>query len=447
MENNETYSAVQAIGRWLRKSLLVKFAVIGFILILLLIPQSMVRSLINERQYRQMDVTREVSEKWGAAQTVTGPVLVIPFRELYTQSDGKELEYKRKAYFLPQNLRINGQLENHTRKRGIYDVLLYRGILQLEGNFPAPNWEALKINPDMVVWNEARLAFGISDLAGIDSSLQLNWGNQALRLEPGTSEAKLLPAGVSVGLPVTDASTAAGAFNLKMQLRGNEYIHFAPVGQETTASMQSPWPSPSFDGSFLPKESNISEAGFTASWGILDLNRNYPQQWTEHDEYSLKDNTFGVRLVQPVDGYAKNDRSTKYALFILALVFLSFFFFETLQHFDIHPFQYLMVGLAISIFYLLLLSLSEHLGFNKAYLAAAAATVGLILFYSRYILKSWRMFGQLAFLLVAIYSFVFVVLQLEDYALLVGSLGLFATLAAVMYLSRNVDWYNLSKGE
>ena len=241
----------------------------------------------------------------------------------------------------------------------------------------------------------------------------------------------------------------AYAFSIPLKLNGSGYLKFEPVGKETTVALESGWSSPSFEGDFLPDQREIRPEGFSASWKVLDLNRNYPQQW-KGAEYSFGTGNhpsahFGVRLVQTVDEYAKTERSSKYAILVIGLTFLIYFFYETLRRFHIHPFQYLLVGLALSVFYLLLLSLSEHLGFNTAYAVATAATIGLITVYSAGVFKNLRMTVQLTLLLGLIYGFIFIVLQLEDYALLTGSIGIFAALAAVMYYSRNVDWYNLSE--
>ncbi|RMG84254.1 MAG: cell envelope integrity protein CreD, partial [Bacteroidetes bacterium] len=239
-------------------------------------------------------------------------------------------------------------------------------------------------------------------------------------------------------------------FELKIKLNGQGSFSVEPVGRVTKLSLSSDWPSPGFSGAFLPDSHQISKDGFTAEWQVLDLNRNYPQQWSD-DEYNGFGGqgrmAFGVRLVQPVDEYLKNTRSAKYAVLVVGLTFLIFFFFEVLHKLLIHPFQYFLIGIALAVFYLILLSFSEHIGFNRAYLVATAATVSLISGYGWAILKYKKLVLQLTLFLVTIYGFIYIILQLEDYALLAGTVGVFVALALAMYYSRNIDWYNLGDSE
>ncbi len=466
MENNVN-SFSSRFSHWLRTSLLVKLTAIGTIVLLLLIPRAMIQGLIYERQGRKEQVVREISQSWGGAQSVTGPVLSIPFVEWKEEEKGKKTAQWHTLYILPQELHIDGNAQHEIRRKGIFDAVLYRSKLTLSGKFDKPAFRELNIAPENIRWEEARLSVGISSMTGIKNIIELEWSGQKQRMEPGTAAAGLLGSGVSA--PVTYSSNAeAFAFTIPLELNGTDALYFEPVGRLTTAQLKATWPSPGFAGRILPDKRNISANGFEAQWKVLDVNRHYPQQWKDlsyrftgsdnsgqYDEYHNKyipaseegDTSFGVRFVLPVDEYLKNDRAVKYAILTIGLTFLIYFFFETLRRFNIHPFQYLLVGLALTVFYLLLLSLSEQFGFDAAYGLAAAATIGLIAFYSASVLKIRRLVVQLTLLLCAIYGFIFVVLQLEDYALLAGSIGIFVALAAVMYYSRKVDWYNLGKTE
>ncbi len=435
-------------GHWVQTSLLVKLASIGFLTLLLLIPNAMIQDLVGERQNRQTEAINDVSASWGIPQTITGPVLSIPYSEWTQLENDKRVESIHTAYFLPQALHVDGKVDPELRKRGIYEIVLYQSDMTIAGAFGKPDFAALHIRPEDVHWDQAKLSLGIAGMSGIKNSIQLDWAGTTIRLEPGTANSKILLSGVSNAVPV-DAETEAYTFSIPVKLNGSGHLKFEPVGKETTVSLESGWPSPSFEGAFLPDRREVTQAGFSAGWKVLDLNRNYPQQWKD-DAYSFGTGShpsahFGVRLLQTVDEYAKTERSSKYAILVIGLTFLIYFFFETLRRFHIHPFQYLLVGLALSVFYLLLLSLSEHLGFNAAYAVASAATIGLIAVYSAGVFKNLRLTVQLALLLALIYGFIFIVLQLEDYALLTGSIGIFAALAAVMFYSRNVDWYNLSE--
>ena len=346
---------------------------------------------------------------------------------------------------MPKKLDVTGDLKHQIRKRSIFDVILYQAEIQLAGEFEQPDFQALHVNPEDVRWNEARLSVGIGGMTGIKEIVTVNWAGEARQLEPGTASAKLLPAGVSTEVPVVSEGKTY-AFSIPIKLNGSEYLSFEPVGKSTSVSLRSDWHSPSFEGAFLPDQREISSNGFTAQWQVLDLNRPYPQQWKD-EEVNFSQSDLSVRLIKPVDEYLKNTRSAKYAILVIGLTFLLYFFFEVLQKLLIHPFQYLLVGLALTVFYLLLLSLSEHVGFNVAYLISSLATITLIAGYSFSVLKIKRLVFQLLLLLVAIYGFIFILLQLEDYALLAGSAGVFIALASVMWASRKIDWYNLGSRE
>jgi inner membrane protein len=443
-------SMFSRFGHWVKTSLLVKLSSIGVLILILLIPKSMIDDLIWERQGRQQEAIQEVGASWGAPQTIIGPLLSIPYSEWTQLENGKKVESVLTAWFLPLELNVTGKVNPELRKRGIYEIVLYQSELLVAGKFAKPDFAALNISPENVHWDQAKLSIGIKGMSGIKNSIQLDWSGTSIRMEPGTANSKILLSGVSNTVP-TDPESAEYSFSIPLKLNGSGYLKFEPVGKENKVSLESSWPSPSFEGEFLPDQREITPEGFRAAWTVLDMNRNYPQQWKGY-EYAFSsdanpDSKFGVRLLQTVDEYAKTERSSKYAILVIGLTFLIYFFFETLRKFHIHPFQYFLVGLALSIFYLLLLSLSEHLGFNVAYFIAAAATIGLITVYSSGVFKSRRLTIQLFLLLLVIYGFVFTVLQLEDYALLAGSIGIFGALAVVMLYLRNVDWYNLSEND
>ena len=440
---NITSSTFQRISQWLKESLIIKLLAIGFIILILLIPNAMIQGLISERDHRQDEVAKEVSQSWGGNQEVEGPVLSVPYSTWQIWEDGKRTETRHVAWFLPQKLNVDGDLKHQLRKRSIFDVILYQAEIRLSGEFQQPDFQALHVNTEDVRWEEARLSVGIQGMTGIKEIVEVKWDSSSLRMEPGTASVELLKTGVSAEVPIS-ATGKVYVFSIPLKLNGSEYLHFEPVGKSTTVSLRSDWHSPSFEGAFLPDRREIKQDGFSAQWQVLDLNRPYPQQWTDGG-VKFGDASLGVRLVQPVDEYLKNTRSAKYAILIIGLTFLLYFFFEVLRKLLIHPFQYLLVGLALTVFYLLLLSLSEHFGFNLAYFVSAAATVGLITGYSLSVLGIKRLVFQLFLWLVAIYGFIFILLQLEDYALLAGSIGVFIALAAVMYYSRSVDWYNLGE--
>lgn len=432
-------------GQWLKESLLVKLFSIGFLVLMLIIPNALIQELIRERKSRQDEVKNEVSQSWGGNQAIQGPVLAIPYSSWTTSDDGKRYENINVAYFLPQTLKVDADLKHQIRRRSIFDVVLYQAGITLAGEFQQPDFQALNISLENVHWNEAKLAVGIQGMTGIKDVIQVDWAGQQRRMEPGAGMGELIPTGVSCPI-VVSANGKNYQFSIPIKINGSEYLSFEPVGKSSAVSIRSDWNSPSFEGAFLPDQREISASGFNAQWQVLDLNRPYPQQWKNSEVASFGNSGMAVRLIKPVDEYLKNTRSAKYAILVIGLTFMLYFFFEVLRKLFIHPFQYLLVGLALTIFYMLLLSLSEHLGFNAAYLISAIATIGLICGYSLSILKIRRLVFQLFGLLVAIYGFIFVLLQLEDFALLAGSIGVFIALAAVMHSSRKVDWYNLKVG-
>ena len=444
MEKQEM-SGARKIAHWIKHSLIIKLLAIGFLVLLLLIPNALIQELIHERESFRFGAVREVGQSWGSQQTVTGPIISVPYSE-WTVNDKKEpVEFKHTAYFLPSQLNISGVIEDKIKKRGIFEIILYKSDFTLSGEFEKPDFSKLHIDEKDVHWEEAKISVGITGMQGIKEMMTVDWNGQTLRPEPGTGIRNLLKSGVSAEVDFSP-ETDKYRFSIPIKLNGSELIQFEPVGKVTQVNLSSKWKSPSFFGKFLPDpdQTDVSDKGFSAQWQVLDLNRSYPQQWKK-DLYSFGDSTFGVRLIQPVDEYLKNTRSAKYAIMVIGLTFLIYFFFETLKKFAIHPFQYFLVGLALSIFYLLLLSFSEQIGFNYAYLIASIATVGLITVYSSGFLKNKALTAQLGLLLTMIYGFIFVVLQLEDFALLAGSIGIFAALAGVMFYSRKVDWYSLGE--
>jgi inner membrane protein len=429
----------QKLTFWEANRIILKGMLIGILTLVMLIPAAYITNLVEERAERQQEVIKEVSSKWAEAQTIVGPVLMVPYREYVTQQDGKILSYKRKAYFLPEQLSINGKLLPETRHRSLYDVTLYRSDITLSGSFTAPAIEALQIAPENVLWQEARLLIGLNDARGLEDEVTLQWNDTSLTFDPGVPENETLKTGMQTA--VTIAAGMPATFTLNLKLKGSEYLYFTPTGKSTQVTLQSPWKNPAFDGKYLPgNAADISDNGFTAQWKILQASRPYPQYWANQGQ-ELSASAFGVRLLQPTDGYVKTERSVKYALLFISLTFAVFFFIEILQKRQIHPLQYLLVGFALTIFYSLLLSFSEYIGFNAAYAIASSATITLIGLYVWSMFKKGKIAIGFTIALISLYAYIFFLIQLQDYALLFGSIGLFTILALAMYSSRKIDWY------
>ena len=435
----ETSSLFERLNNSIRNSVTVKLVSMGLLILLLLIPAFMIQSLIQERELMRQQAIDEVSGKWGRAQTVAGPILMVPYDDYRTSDDNRLIRTTRYAYFLPETLEIEGGVQPETRYRGIYEVVVYNAALAFSGRFPQPDFSAFDIEPERVRWDEAAVVVGITDLRGINEAVELAWADVRRDFDPGTETRDVVEEGISVRVPLASQGAEGYTFAFDLDLNGSEAVNFVPLGKETSVRLESAWSHPSFDGAFLPDERAV-DSGFTARWRVLHLNRNYPQQWrgSGTDVYP---SAFGVELLLPVDQYRKSMRAAKYAVLIIALTFLVFFFAEIRNRRRVHPFQYILVGLALCLFYALLLSLSEQIGFNAAYALAALATLGLVSLYTRSIFETPRLTLVAGLVLLVLYGFVFVLLQLQDYALLVGSIGLFVALALTMYLSRNIDWY------
>ena len=465
-------------------SVTVKLLIIGLLLAVLFVPSSMVEGLITERAENRDAATDEISSQWGGAQLVLGPVLVLPYTvQMVSIKAGapQATEVTRYLSLLPDTLATTGTLAPERRHRGIYEAVVYRAGLHVQGAFQAPPLAELGVPAGAVHWNEAFIAVGISDMKGIRNGLTLRWDGQSHGFEPGVASAGVLPYGtapaittqvstaanelrrsvnqpndnedgsgrsangLSATIPIPDEATLTRrhTFAFDLDLNGSTGLLVAPLGRQTSLHLSAPWADPSFIGAFLPTHRTLGAQQFTAAWQVLHLNRNFAQHWRgDGDSPSVDESTFGVRLLVPVNEYQKTMRAAKYALLPLTLTFLIFFFVEVLNRRRFHPFQYILVGLALVIFYILLLALSEQMPFNAAYGLSALVIVGLITAYAAGTFRHRRLTLITAGVLTLVYSFLFVVLQLQDYALLVGSLGLVMVLAVVMFLSRNVNWYN-----
>ncbi len=431
-----------------RNSIFFKIFVIVIIMLLLLIPTSMITSLIMERENTQTLAIEEVSSKWGAKQTITGPLLTIPYLK-YVKQTGKNdtilrtILVREYVHILPSVLKINGDVKPEKRNRGIYEIVVYNSKLNITGTFSKIDLKSLDVQTTSMEWEKAEFVVGINDLRGIEKQIELNWNNKTYSFNSGVTSNDVVASGINANIKINANDSSQYDFNLTIDLKGSQLLYFTPVGKVTDVNLNSPWPNPSFNGSFIPDSREVSETGFKAHWNVLHLNRNYPQQWTSSNLQAVQESSFGTDLLLPVDSYQKSYRSIKYAILFICLTFLVFFFIEVLNKVFIHPIQYILVGIALIVFYTLLLAISEHIKFNYAFIISALATLVLIASYVKAILKSNRLVILISGMLLILYTFIFVVIQLQDYALLIGSIGIFIILALVMYYSRKIDWFNL----
>jgi inner membrane protein len=441
---------------WTKTKVLVKALIIGGIVLILQIPTFYVQDLIKEREQRQKEAIAEVSSKWARKQNIAGPVLVLPFWETGADTTSKSMT-KHYAYFLPDTLNINSTVSPEEKYRGIYKVMLYTSKINLKGSFNSIALEKLKIDPKEVIWNEAFTQISISDIKGLNDDLKLQWNNQSLMLSPDDRQSIAVDNGLSAPLNLASFEDLKHVdFASNMTISGSEELLFTPLGKSTTVDMSAKWPHPSFTGDILPLTSKISSDSFSAKWKSVSQKRSFPQQWKDNAfsirsaldgdmmpanaTINISNSAFGADLFVPVNGYQKTMRSVKYSFLCILLTFAAFFLIDTSNKKSVHPFQYGLVGLALVLFYTLLLSFSEYIGFNISYAVASAATIGLIAWFVKGILNSSRLTIILSLVLLLVYTYVFTILQLQDYALLLGSIGLFITLAIIMHFSKKIQW-------
>ena len=428
---------------FIRNSATVKILSVGILIAFLLIPSSMISSLMRERKLRRDSVVQEISQKWGNRQTIIGPFLTVPFKTFHTDEKDKLKFDIRYLHILPENLRFSGQIDPEIRYRSIYEAVLYNVQINVDGNFSIP---ILSHNIDLenVLWEKALFSMGITDMKGIQDNIIIKFNERNYEVSPGLETTDIALSGVQCSIPLSpndDSST----FSLRLNLNGSEQIHFIPVGETTSVDLKSTWPSPSFNGSFLPTTSEITDEGFSAAWHVLHLNRNFPQFW-DGNQYKVNESSFGLKLLITADIYQKSIRISKYALMFIVFTFSAFFFSEIINKKRIHPVQYILIGLAIILFYVLLLSMSEHLSFDVAYILSAVAITCTITGYAQGILRNNHFTLTVLGILIILYTYLYIVLQSEDYALIMGSIGLFVVLITVMYITRKIDWYSLDKG-
>ncbi|MAO47370.1 MAG: cell envelope integrity protein CreD [Aequorivita sp.] len=441
-------------SNWMRNSITARMLVVGFLLLVLLIPLEFVKSLINERAYRQEEVVREINEKWGNEVLLSGPIVKIPYKVISEEKifNEKSNSYYTKtkesietAYFFPDKLNIISQVDTKPLNRSIYESVVYSAAIDVTGNFPIIDFSDTDIADENILWEKATVLLKTSNLKGIKTTPVVNLASEALSMTPQYSTEYLNTIQSNYIANAKEIFAAPLPFSFDLKINGSESLKFLPIGKETDATMQSNWHSPSFDGNFLPEDTNkeISKDGFTASWRILQINRQFEQSFFGHLP-DLSTSAFGTKLIIPVDEYQKSERTAKYGFMVIGLTLLVFLLIQLVSKIYIHPFQYVMIGLALVMFYTLLISISEHSNFFNAYAIAAISVLVLITVYSRAILKGFKFPLLICASLASLYGFIYVIIQLENYALLVGSIGLFLILAIIMFASRRIDWNNES---
>jgi inner membrane protein len=450
----------------MQRTLLFKTLIVVGLTLLIGIPLMMIQSTIEERiSYREQAV-KSIAADSVREQTMLGPLLVIPYNEEFYEKQGPigdaapvllKRSVPHQMLVFPNQLQVNGVIDTGHRYRGIHRVLIYNGQHTFSGDFRIPAKADLPLHQPgaLITVGEPFIALSIDDVRGIRDIPTLNWNGRQVDFQQGTG-LNVFKRGLHAPLDLTLNTAGIARFDFKLGLDGIEQLYFAPLARNNQVTFSSKWPHPQFGGRFLPspKTRTISANGFSASWNISALATDVQQQLRRIEESGTNINgaeplaqldRFSVGFVEPVNVYTQADRAVKYGLLFVALTFAAFFLFEMLKQLPVHPVQYVLVGLALALFFLLLVSLSEHMAFVTAYLIASGACITLIGFYLVNVLRSWKRGFGFATALTLLYGALYGLLQSENNALVLGSALLFGVLAAIMIATRKVDWYQIGK--
>ena len=431
------------MGKWMQTAT-AKVLGIGVLALLMAIPLMQVSSLVAERQAMRTEAVNQIARGWGGAQVLGGPVLVVPTRRLAAADGRMPQERAGSETVLADTLHVDVALATSTRRYGIYVAPVFVATVKLQAAFRAEEIAQFRA-ASAAAWqgDKAELRLPLADLRGLQQVDELMINGKPARFESSAARFGLWPV-VMVPIDLDALGDRAIDVTITLKLAGTESIQLLPLARSIDVAMRAPWRDPSFTGAALPLEHRIGADGFVAHWHLLDLNRSYGQHWNEDDLdmlSALPASTFGMQLYQPVDVYQRNVRAGKYGLLFVAMTFVVFFLFEVLQRLRVHPVQYLLVGMALATFYVVLLALSEQIGFDAAYAIAAAAVALMVGGYATAVLHArcagWLLGGVVAL----IYAMLYGLIASEQYALLAGALVLLATVALLMYLTRRIDWY------
>ena len=410
-----------------------KMIMVGILTLVLIIPLALVQELIVERSQRQKEVITETTANWGNSVYFYGPILKVPYKDPMSGANNY-------AYFFPETL--NNKTEVTMVKpleRSIYKSNVFTTKMQFDGNYSNPNFASKGIPAENIYWNRAKILIRTTNLKSLKDEVKMKIGNQNLAFESVASSSNDSIESLETNYFDYQSFQNESKFNFTISFNGSKQVKMVPIGKTTDAKMTSNWNSPNFNGNFSPISREISDNGFEANWKILHFNRPFAQSYFEVLP-ELGKYAFTVDFITPVDEYQQSERASKYGFLVIGLTFLIFFLIQSISKINIHIFQYSMIGIALIMFYTLLISITEHSSFSFAYLVAGASVIVMISLYSISILKDKKFPMFIGASLSVLYTFIYVIIQLEDYALLVGSIGLFMILAAVMYISRKIEW-------
>ncbi len=437
----------------------VKASLIAFMSLLLMIPIGSIDDTIRDRSYFRDQVIDDIAKNSTGAQTLIGPILAVPYEVTHSRNITNSVtkietvEYyttSETAYFLPEELKFNGDITMEERYRGIYLAHIYQWKGNINGVYQIPADFGVTTIDKPITWGTPYLSLGITDTRGIINKPALTFAEQEIAFEPGPKYDGL-KSGLHAELTNFKHATNDRSinFSIDVNIQGLQDLKFIPLGKTTSINMQSDWPHPSFNGNQLPLNRKITAEGFTAFWETTWFANNLGAEfnnigYSDHLEKAFYNKAIGVKFIQGVDIYQKSERSAKYGFLFIGLTFAAFFLFEILKQLKIHPIQYGFVGLSLAMFFLLEFSLSEHIPFVFAYLIASISSISIIGYYISHALKkiSWGI--GFAALLGLLYAILYGLLISEDLALMLGSITLFVLLSLIMLLTKNVDWYQIT---
>lgn len=439
--------------KWLKTSTTSRLIMIGILSLILTIPLSFIEELILERSNRQESVVKEISKQWGNEVGVYGPIFKIPYKtfsekiivdEKTKKVTTESLTHINYGYFFPDELNIESEINPEEKQRGIYTTAVFNSNIAIKGHYINFNFDKIEVKDEDILWNKSKIILKTTNVKGVNTALKIHLNDTVFDLSSASNKGKYdkfyTLETETMNLKSLKNKNSKINFSLNFDTNGSKEVRFIPIGKKTNATLISNWKTANFIGEFLPyNPDKINNAGFNAKWKILDINRPFGQQHFNNIP-SLNEFDFGVNFKIPVDEYQKSSRSAKYGFLVICLTFLIFFLIQTISKINMHSFQYLMIGLALLVFYTLLVSISEHSNFLKAYIISSLSVIVLITLYSKSIVKTVKFSALIGISLFILYTFIFVIIQLESYALLVGSIGLFLILATVMLVSRKIDW-------
>ena len=463
MENNDLENEYQAENQsvYSQNKTMIKGFLVCLLVLGLLIPIPFILNLIEERQGNKEKVITEISDKWSGKQTIYGPFIEVSYMENVNDAQGKVVKQQMKKYISANDLNINGTIDTQLKSRSIYEAVVYNSKLNINSKFKnySEILAEMEVSPENVV--STKIVFGISDSKGYENKVvvQSNNKNYPLNMDNSSTSIDIQPEVRAENGEYTEQTTTIkkvmpvqmmsqkiypstfdfNQVSIDLVMKGSQMLNFIPSAINTKVDLTTNWKDLKYDGNFLPNSDPETKNGKNnVKWSIYQQNPLQGQIWQDASNFS--DYSFGVNFLQMNDHYDKTYRSTKYAILFIGLTFVAFFFIESRNNFNIHLVQYALVGFAICVNFVLLLSLSEYLGFDIAYFISSGATILLITFFVNSFLKSFGLTFKITLMLILLYAFIYSVLQLKEHALLVGSIGLFIIVAILMYYSKNIEW-------